>query len=327
MADKTKIEWTDATWNPITGCSMISEGCRFCYAARLAATRMKNHWSRCGLASMVNGRGVFNGEVRFNREWLEQPLQWRQPKRIFVCAHSDLFHEKVPDEWIDHVFWVMDLAKHHEFQVLTKRSCRMMEYLSAPETLARLNEGGRPPDQIKLPLPNVTIMVSAEDQAAAETRIPHLLSTPAAKRGVSLEPLLGSINLRLIQYSDTRNRCPEIPEGWPTTVDALSMEDRTGLQRDMGALDWVIVGGESGPGARPMHPDWARDIRDQCAEAGVPFHFKQWGDWSGPLYQQRELPDRRHRRLNGTDGLYQLRIGKKRAGRLLDGREHNGMPG
>lgn len=136
MADKTSIEWTrgpdgspGATWNPITGCTLVSEGCRHCYAAQLAATRLKNHWSRAGLARLnAAGEAKFTGEVRFNADWLDQPLRWRRPRRIFVCAHGDLFHEGVPDEWIDRVFAVMALAPQHTFQVLTKRPERARAY-------------------------------------------------------------------------------------------------------------------------------------------------------------------------------------------------------
>ena len=348
MADKSLIEWTDATWNPITGCSMVSEGCRYCYAARLAATRLKHLPSREGLAEMKNGRGVFNGRVRFNEEWLHLPLQWKKPRRIFVVAHGDLFHENVPDEWIDRVFGVMALADQHEYQVLTKRSKRLLEYmtgiaggedgrLEGTTWRSMLVEGnaqriyaertGEDPSlwlAVNLPLPHVVLMVSAEDQATADERIPDLQKTPAAKRGVSLEPLLAPITLRRLRGG---------------RLDAL------GPVTDDRRLDWVIVGGESGPGSRPMHLHWAQDLRDECAFAGVPFHFKQWGDWTtgenfpDPTTHRRgSRPTKQWFRSTGWEdcsddwatekdyGPIHYRIGKKKAGRLLDGVEHNGMP-
>ena len=295
--DKTKIEWADATWSPITGCSRISVGCEHCYAERLAGTRMKNQPSRQGLTRETLSGPVWTGEVRFNEKWLDQPLRWRPPKRIFVCAHSDLFHENVPDEWIDRIFAVMALAPHHTYLVLTKRAERMQRYMTGLDTEitdgngkhkrdARLEgiewrscmvEGaaqklhnertGEDPSMwlaVHLPLPNVHIGVSIENQETAESRIPLLLKTPAAVRWVSAEPLIGPLDLRAILHG---------PNG--ITHDALLPWGNLWNA----SLDWVVVGGESGPGSRPMHPDWARSIRGQCVAARVSFFFKQWGDW------------------------------------------------
>ena len=201
MADKTSIEWTrgsdgspGATWNPITGCTLVSEGCRHCYAAQLAATRLKNHWSRAGLARLnAAGEAKFTGEVRFNADWLDQPLRWRRPRRIFVCAHGDLFHEAVPDEWIDRVFAVMALAPQHTFQVLTKRPERAAVYLArrddrdripALDYAALMAATGRydtPAVDLRAwPLPNVWLGTSVEDQATADVRIPALVDAPPA---------------------------------------------------------------------------------------------------------------------------------------------------
>ena len=183
MADHTHIEWTDATWNPITGCTLVSAGCDNCYAAELTAGRLKNHPSRQGLARR-NAAGVakFTGEVRFNEKWLDQPMRWRKPRRIFVCAHSDLFHESVPDEWIDPIFAVMALCPRHTFQVLTKRPDRMMEYV-------RWTDNKRWPD-------HVWAGVSVENQYWADRRIPALLDVPANVRFLSVEPLLKAVDLR-----------------------------------------------------------------------------------------------------------------------------------
>lgn len=172
MAESSKIEWTDATWNPITGCSVTSPGCTNCYAMRLAGTRLQHHPSRAGLTLPSKSGPVWTGEVRKNDEWLEQPLRWKRPRRIFVCAHSDLFHEAVPGRWIDDVFDVMSEAWWHTFQVLTKRSQRMRDYMAK-----------------RTPRDNVWLGVSVEDQRRT-FRLDDLRTTRARTRFVSFEPLL-----------------------------------------------------------------------------------------------------------------------------------------
>lgn len=378
MADNTKIEWTDATWNPITGCTLVSDGCRNCYAAQLAATRLKHHPSRVGLARL-NAEGVakFTGEVRFNAEWLDQPLRWKKPRMIFVCAHGDLFHESVPDAWIDHVFAVMALAPQHIFQVLTKRPERMRNYLLGCATDAgrgRLSEvcdavadSYRPGSSLPgsafwanwysqcegdAPLPNVWLGTSVEDQPTADERIPELLATPAVVRWVSAEPLLGLVDLTNIDAGvhDDFSDCGGHPDPtyplqsvawgrtdalsgqyWSTTrtPDGKVWNEHEQLGYTLPTLDWVVCGGESGNHARPMHPAWARSLRDQCATAGVPFLFKQWGHF-------RPLTDAERRTACGATLIgrdphnsdnYVLDVGKKRAGRHLDGVEHDGFPG
>lgn len=353
MADGTHIEWTEATWNPITGCSVISPGCTNCYAMKLAGTRLAQHESRAGLTVASKAGPVWNGQVKLNEQWLDQPLRWKRPRMIFVCAHGDLFHESVPDEWIDRVVAVMALCPHHTFQVLTKRSARMREYLSAvsatPERRTRIYALGArmlPDGSDKLrqapppfPLPNVWLGVSVEDQARANERVADLLQTPAAVRWISAEPLLGPVDLRYIEFPNARGG----EECW----DALDLHD---LPEDADTckalLDWVVVGGESGAGSRPMHPDWARSLRDQCATAGVPFFFKQWGAWELSLDRDRDDPDWRadysndhvdsgkSRWLNFAGGrgfhgdrfMVMRNVGKKHAGRLLDGQLHDAMP-
>lgn len=297
MADKSKIEWTDATWSPITGCTLVSDGCNNCYAAHLAATRLKHHPSRKGLARL-NAAGIakFTGDVRFNEEWLDQPLRWKKPRMIFVCAHGDLFHENVPDEWIDRVFAVMVAGKHHTFQVLTKRPGRAANYLARS-----LRDG------LSWPLPNVWLGTSVEDMETAQERIPYLAVIPAQVRFVSAEPLLGSIDPFPLLY----------------------------------LMDWVIVGGESGRNARPMHPDWARSLRDQCSAAGVAFHFKQWGEWKDGSDFSDDADviaiDGRHWPIGQSDAVRRAdpvserltairRVGKKNAGRHLDTRTWDEFP-
>lgn len=331
MAETSTIEWTDATWNPITGCTLVSEGCRHCYAATLAATRLKHHPSRAGLARInAAGEAKFTGEVRLNAQWLDQPLRWKRPRMIFVCSHGDLFHESVPDEWIDRVFAVMALAPQHTFQVLTKRPERARDYLGifcAPD-FDSVDPSRKHMPTEDWPLPNVWLGTSVEDQATADARIPHLLATPAAVRFVSAEPLLGQLRLDRLG--------PREPGGWIT--NALSghrwpdLDEPGAITSHTGRLDWVIVGGESGKRARPMHPDWARTLRDQCQAAGVAFFFKQWGEFVGGdrgpggwfIYHNGAwTPEVSH---DFGDGAAALRNGKARAGRLLDGREWNEMP-
>ena len=214
MAEQTGIEWTDATWNPVTGCTKISPGCKNCYAERLSVR----------LQAMGNPRYQDGFRVTLHPDLLTLPLRWRQPKRIFVNSMSDLFHEAISEDFISQIFEVMARADWHVFQVLTKRT----------ERLASLAP--------RLPwAPNIWQGVSVET-ARYTSRIDHLRTVPAAVRFLSIEPLLGPI-------------------------PNLLLDD----------IDWVIVGGESGPGRRPMAAAWARDIRDQCVRARVPFFFKQWG--------------------------------------------------
>ncbi|MBF6187600.1 phage Gp37/Gp68 family protein [Nocardia farcinica] len=298
----TKIEWTDKTWNPVTGCTRTSEGCRHCYIERTVPMR-------------VAGRRFSGPEigatlpVQLHHSRLGQPLLWRKPRRIFVCSMADLFHDDVPDEFIGTVFDVMARAPQHTFQVLTKRPARVRALLSRWATQAGKGfraswrcDGGAWADTEAWPLPNVWLGVSVEDQRWADIRIPALLDTPAAVRFVSAEPLLGPIDL---------------------TRRGLLAPDE--FER---RLDWVIVGGESGRGARPMHPEWARSLRDQCSAAGVPFLFKQWGEYI-TTEQMTEATYMTWDIEHGSAQYHpsvQWRVGKKRAGRELDGRTWDEFP-
>ncbi|MBZ0126402.1 MAG: phage Gp37/Gp68 family protein [Rhodocyclaceae bacterium] len=287
MADKSAIEWTDATWSPVTGCDPISAGCKHCYAKREVEIR----WSKNPKSEWF-GR-PFN-DVRCHPEKLagaRSPLAWKRPRRIFVCPRADLFHDAVPTGFIRAVFDFMAACPQHTFQVLTKHAARMQFLLWSEFDWQ--------------PLPNVWIGVSVEDQAAADERISLLLQTPAAVRWVSAEPLLGSLDL----------------------VNPLGLW-RVGAKRLLAPnhypdINWVVAGGESGPNARPMHPSWARSLRDQCTKAGVPFLFKQWGEWA----PHPEIKD-----AGGSlfhcfdDGTWMQRDGKKAAGRLLDGVLHDEYP-
>jgi len=334
MADHSTIEWTNATWNPITGCSIASPGCKVCYAMKLAGTRLQHHASRAGLTVNTKSGPVWTGEVRFNEQWLDQPLRWKRPRRIFVCAHGDLFAENVPDEWIDKVFAVMALAPQHTFQVLTKRADRMLEYIDHSydrteilgDLMGKLGgsdragwyapecDGKRGWASMHLPLPNVWLGVSIEDQQRANLRYVamHRLAAFGWTAWVSYEPAIGPVDW----------------VGWEF-------------------LKWIVSGGESGPRARPSHPDWHRSTRDFCEQQGIAYLFKQWGAWTAFYDRDQDDPDWRSvpnvdgqmrpgatcfHNLAGGMGFHGARVvamrhvGKKAAGRLLDGREHNQFP-
>ena len=367
MSGPSNIEWTDATWNPVTGCTRVSSGCDHCYAAAMshrleaislgvpkgAGDRESKLWHRYGGITGVNSRGErhFLGEVRCHEDLLEWPLRKTKPLRIFVNSMSDLFHPMVPFEFIDKVFAVMALCPQHTFQVLTKRPERMAEYLldsrdglgfkTDERVAAAVDEiwpwKGSHKNFIETkatglrrwspvwPLPNVWLGTSVEDQATADERIPHLLQCPAAVRFLSVEPMLGPVD---VSY-------------------ALSNGDTVGVRRaDVPTVDWVIVGGESGPGARPMHPDWVRSVRDQCIAAQVPFFFKQWGEWhsgadlrdgSWNRLKQVRVCRRGHvvdldavnmgKHASCPNGLLNMyRVGKKAAGAMLDRKEWREWP-
>lgn len=347
MADKSKIEWTDATWNPIVGCSIKSPGCRVCYAMKDAWRKHHNpklpHYH--GLTKKMNGHPVWTGILRQSPEHiLTAPLRWREPRMVFVNSMSDLFHENVPDEWIDPVMAVIAMCPQHTMQVLTKRSDRMCAYFNATHSAGNVNawqvrvcaaidalvptrtprsNAARQRVACAKPLANLWLGVSAERQKEADERIPDLLQTPAAVRFVSLEPLIGPIDL---------TQCG--PAGWFNAVSGY----RVGDQRTP-SLDWIIVGGESGPDARPMHPQWARDIRDQCAAAGKldRFFMKQWGQWVTEDQSPEDITlpgeSRCHFAKRDSEGEWTAgdqtpfyNVGKGAAGRLLDGTLHNGMP-
>lgn len=369
MTGKTKIEWTDKSWNPIVGCSVVSPGCANCYAMRFAGSRLQHTPSGAhyiGLTQKSKAGPVWTGKLALAPEkTLLAPLRWKQPAMIFVNSMGDLFHEDCPDEWIDRVFAVMALCPQHTFQVLTKRAERMRSYFNDDRAmqigcaLGNMLDGdwiwgegkqfrqqidgmislahGMAPDDIArareefLPLPNVWLGISAEDQTRADERIPALLATPAAVRFVSAEPLLGPIDFGDIQHIDGDR---EISVS-ALTGEAWVENSHNGAAYDEAPrLNWIIVGGESGRDARPMHPDWARSIRDQCAAASVPFFFKQWGEW-GPAFRADLSPTGQPWSgrdqcavAQGTATVEQAtrRLGKARTGRLLDGVTHDGMP-
>jgi len=290
----SKIEWLDGgpTWNPVrarnreTGkigwfCEKVSPLCAHCYAEK----RNLNTFFGNGIRYAADQRSKV--EIFLDEKTLAQPLHWRKPVKCFPCSMTDLYAAFVPDEWITRIYDVMEQAAHITLIVLTKRPERRREFLTK-------RYAGRQP------APNIWELVSAGTQSEADRLIPELLQTPAAVRGISAEPLLGPIAI----------------SQWLTACVREPLEDGTFLHSD--GLEWVIVGGEGGPDARPMDPDWARSLRDQCQAAGVPFFFKQWGEWA-PVTKLDYAAGQRA-------DLGFARLGKKRSGRLLDGREWNEFP-
>lgn len=366
MADKSAIEWCDATWNCLRGCSMAhgSElgGCLNCYATTVACRFSGPGLPYEGLARQTRNGPRWTGEVRFVEEKLMQPLHWNRPRRIFVNSMSDCFHSAVTAEQLDQMFAMMALCPQHVFMILTKRPERMNEYFlfrkgspppagscaditpamvfraamemvknsdAAAKGSRRMREtytAGRYP----WPLPNVMLGVSVENQETAEARIPLLLQTPAAIRFLSAEPLLAPLDLtRLRTYRGALIDCLQ--------GDVFSPQGEI-YAGAPSSLDLVIVGGESGPGARPMALEWARSLRDQCQAAGISYFFKQWGEHCPFTYtgsssqfigQNGEVSYCDKGQVHQWDekGYHlSVRVGKKRAGRLLDGKEWNEFP-
>lgn len=276
MAINTKIEWTDVTWNPVTGCTKVSQGCKHCYAERV--------WKRL---SKIPNTVYYDREftdVQLHRDRLNDPMKWKAPRRVFVNSMSDLFHESVPFDFIKVVFGVMAICKRHQFQILTKRPERALAFFQW------IGDTGEYFD-------NIFLGVSVEDNETALQRIPEILKIESIRPWVSIEPLLDVVFL-------------------------LSDWMKIGIQ-------WVVVGGESGPGARPMHPDHVRRIQRACEEMNIPFFFKQWGELL-PHCQSEEHQQYHPVQFPSPNNSSKMntyyRIGKKQAGALLDGNKYEEMP-
>lgn len=297
----TKILWTDETWQPVVGCSKVSPGCDNCYAERMAFRVHNMAWAR-GQTKLFNkydpiitGKGKWTGKTTCDESTLDKPLHWKKPRRIFVCSMGDLFHESVPFEFIDKVMAVIALCPQHTFQVLTKRPERMAEYFNSrkPDVnggnilveqkhLCKLNLGGKP---VVFPYRNLWLGVTAENQEQADKRIPILLQIPAAVRFVSIEPMLGAVDLKEALWG-----CPTVLQGKcdPDTADSCNAcPDCT----EKPNLDWVIVGGESGPGARWCPLGNTRSVVGQCQDAGVPVLVKQIHIWDSTKNKHRLVKD------------------------------------
>jgi len=329
---KTKIEWAEMTWNVVTGCDPVSEGCKNCYARRMA----RRLAGRYGYP-----KAPHHFDVTLHLDRLDVPLRRKKPTTYFVCSMSDLFHEDISTPFIADLWDIMAEAHQHTFQILTKRVDRLPEVF---HYLAKWKN-------YKVPLSNIWLGVSVENQATADKRTPILLQIPAAVRFVSCEPLLEAINLK--HYLDG------MPEpyggghrGYVTRDMAIDAEDLSLEGANLGwqepewqqtalPLDWVICGGEAGPSARPMRPNGVRGLRNQCQTAGVPFFFKQWGGWipNEAGWGVGHHFHSKHIYLNSAgesfDGWMEscgehiaimAKVSRKAAGRLLDGREWNEMP-
>lgn len=315
MAERSKIEWTDHTFNPWTGCTKVSAACDHCYAEGWAKRSGHVEWGPHS-ARRRTKPGNWNGPLKWNAEARDKGIRYR----VFCASLADVFdnHKSIEWEWRHALLDLILRTTHLDWLLLTKR----------PQNVARYVPGWW-----NCWPAHVWIGTTVENQEEAERRIPHLLSIPAKVRFLSCEPLLGPVDLR------------ELHSGWHFTncLDGYRYHDtdRAVPSQKCERINWVICGGESGPGARPMHPDWARSLRDQCAAAGVPFFFKQWGEW-GPCDHLDEdvdgmqfgcfddagrwvYPVQQEWASQGRQIMY--RASKKRAGRLLDGREWNEVPG
>lgn len=290
MSQNTAIEWTDATWNPVRGCSRVSEGCRNCYAERQAARFASPPVAGVGqddsdaspggpfygFVTKVNGHAAWTGKVELVEKHLMDPLKWRTSRKVFVNSMSDLFHEELTDEAIDRVFAVMVAAYWHQFQILTKRAGRLPSYIEGLRkrwigATGLAYPGPNINGPFKWPAPNIWLGVSVEDQKTADERVPLLLQTPAAVRFVSYEPALGPVDFESIPFC--------LRDNHPTAADVKVDNPLCFhyIRHGTPGINWIIVGGESGPGARPFNIDWARNTVAQCRAAGVACFVKQLG--------------------------------------------------
>lgn len=338
---KSKIEWTDRVWNPVRGCSLVSEGCKNCYAMHQAHRFSGDGMPFEGLTKKTNRGAKWTGKVEILHDKLDEPKRWKKPSMVFVNSMSDLFHEDVSFHFISEVFFVMKMEPQHTFQILTKRPERMLEFVRWQKSI----------DKSWNTSDNVWLGVSVEDQKTANERIPILLEVPAAVRFLSCEPLLGPVDIQSIE-------APDDDDAGATKIKPLTGQ-RTDMARpcrDTGKINWVIVGGESGDKARPMHPDWVRSLRDQCNEHDVPFFFKQWGEylphclpfrnkqhwinkasgWLHPQWRKEKdicIDAEANHILIGKDfdsafyPVYPMwKVGKFNSGNLLDGKQHIEFP-
>jgi protein gp37 len=272
MADNTHIQWCDATVNAVVGCSRFRDGCDNCYAISMVRRMAGMPAHQENYEGLVED-GDWTGDVAFLPGQLEKPKRWKKPRRIFMNSLGDWFYGGVEDEWRDAAWEMMKVCCGHTFIILTKRPWTMKRYIERRGEV----------------LPNLWLGVSVENQKRADFRVPILVETPAAKRVVSVEPMLGPVDLSDDLITD---------------------------------IDWVICGGETGTKARPMHPDWARGLRDQCIETRIPFWFKQWGEWEQAIGGGVCI-ERTH---DFDDGTVMIRVGRKAAGDFLDDQQWHQVP-
>ncbi len=291
------IEWTDHSWNPWVGCTRLSEGCRYCYMERWAKRAGRDPWT----------------VQRTSKATWDQAKRFKPGDKVFVCSLSDFFHHAVPDEWREDAVNVMDSRRDVVWILLTKRHEEMFAWSENLEPWLEFR-------------PNIWGMVTVENQEMADLRTPYILQSHFAVKGISIEPMLSLVDIRryLMLTDDNGGRAHFEEYGWGFDEWSGGAFGRGDSCYDpQPGLDWVICGGESGSKARPMHPDWVRSVRDQCQSAGVPFHFKQWGEWihAGMVEYETQF---RQQILNST---IMCRVGKKKSGRMLDGKIHDEFPG
>lgn len=325
MGDDTGIGWCDATWNPIVGCSIHTPGCTNCYAMKMAhrlaaisVAHERDHGGDPGPFAHYRGitldtkaGPVWTGKVNEapHAIWTK-PSAWKRPRRIFVNSMSDIWHPDVPDATIDRMFAAMAQAPQHTYQLLTKRAERMYAYMNDPQTPIRIIQWLAEDEPLMWPLPQVWLGVSVEDQPRADDRLPYLIASPARIHWVSFEPLLGPV--------------------MPFTDDILAKS--TALMPTRGdeaaGIDWMVIGGESGPGARPPHSEWIRALITLGQWAGAAVNFKQWGDWAPPeQFEVGKMKGSTHDYVrNGDTREYVLRPGKHLAGRTFDGVIYDSFP-
>lgn len=333
MGENSKIEWCDATFNPWIGCTKVSAACDHCYAEPMATNRLGVAWGP-GAPRRRTAASTWKQPLAWNRKAAKEGRRMR----VFCASLADVFDAEVPDDWRDDLFALIAATPHLDWLLLTKRTKVMRDYVAALPKRRDTMDCHAGLDWCDWPLPNVWLGTTVENQAMANLRVPLLLDTPAVRRFLSMEPLLGPVDLTGLA----------LPSSWPRcgckhhapTLNALTSTiycpgccegpEAMTLPR----LDWVITGGESGPGARPSHPDWFRSIRDQCEAAGVVFFMKQWGEFVGGTGSRKmfinlenggQMAGDRHTHEWG-DAVISQRVGKEAAGRLLDGVEHNGVP-
>lgn len=317
----TKIEWTNRTWNPVVGCSKISEGCKNCYAEKMAGrlSNMKHshhkysqvvRWGQHPKTDMYYGLQEWSGEIYFDNNSIDAPLKWKKPSMIFVCSMGDLFHESVTFCKILSVFIIMEKCPQHTFQILTKRPERMVEFYKMYKDTSLFNNGY---------IENIWFGVTAENQEQANKRIAQLDQIPAIEKFVSIEPMLSAISIS------------EALQNAASYKYAFSMVMEGGNIKK--CISWVICGGETGHNARPMHPDWVRSLRDECAASNVPFFFKGWGEWidnqhsnSCEISLSKFLDAKKYTFGTGISSTDVRKVGKKASGRLLDGVIHDAFP-
>ena len=328
----SKIEWTNETWNPVIGCSKISEGCENCYAEKMAFRLAHMEWSNdyrklnyCNVICPDTKK--WTGKTQFVKEAITKPLEWKKPRKIFVCSMGDLFHETISFESIDMLMAIITCSPQHTFQILTKRPERMLEYFTqdkrkliegwedASYEIGISDKNGEPDgaacyiynrSQDEWPLKNIWLGVTCENQQRTNERLPVLLKIPAAKKFISCEPLLGDIDFYKFSSSLPSDK------NHPWRNEAILF-----------GIDWLIVGGETGTNASPMHPDWARNLKYQCIPAKVPFFFKGWGEYAPHMaYLNKSIKTVCH----NTIEYNMCKVGKTKSGSLLDGVEYNEMP-